>query len=68
MVDISKKHPKNEEYPEIVTETETTERSESTEESNLVYKTGQPKGTVLVKKTSVIETKIRTTTPYHGTL
>ncbi len=61
-------NPHNLKYPEIITVTESNERVETTEEQDLLYKTGAPKGKVLVKKLSVIQTTIRTTTPYTGTL
>lgn len=61
-------HPKNLEYPEIVTVTETSSTVEATEEHKLIYKGGAPKGTILVKKISSKRTTIRTTTPYTGTL
>lgn len=59
---------KNQDFPEIVTVSETNERVESTEERRLTYKTGEPKGTATVKKLSVIRTTVRTTTPYTGTV
>lgn len=61
-------NPKNKQYPEIITVSETEERIEATEEKKLLYKTGASKGTVLVKKISVVHTKVRTTTPYTGTV
>jgi hypothetical protein len=61
-------NPKNREYPEIVTVTEANERVDATEEHKLTYETGAPKGTIVVKKVSVIHTRIRTTTPYTGTV
>lgn len=61
-------HPKNMDFPEIVTVTETNERVESTEERKLIYKTGTSKGTSTIKKLAVIHTTIRTTTPYTGTV
>ena len=61
-------NPLNLKYPEIITDTETEERSESTEEQKLIYESGAPRGTSIIKKVSVIKTKIRTTTPYTGTL
>ena len=67
-MDEHKPHPKNADYPEIVTVEERNETVEATEERKLLYKTGAPKGTVLVKKVSTIKTTIRTTTPYTGTV
>jgi hypothetical protein len=61
-------NPKNLDYPEIVTVTESDEKVEATEEHKLLYKTGSPKGTILVKKLSVTHKTIRTTTPYTGTV
>ncbi|MDR6496308.1 hypothetical protein J2797_006235 [Paraburkholderia terricola] len=61
-------NPHNLEYPEIVTETETEEHTEVTEDQKLVYESGAPKGTSLIKKVIVTKTRIRTTTPYTGTL
>jgi hypothetical protein len=61
-------NPLNLKYPEIISEEETEERTESTEESKLVYKTGTPKGTSIIKKVTLTKTKIRTTTPYTGTV
>lgn len=61
-------NPHNLKYPEIITETETEEKSESTEEKKLVYESGAPKGTSIIKKITVTKTKIRTTTPYTGTV
>jgi hypothetical protein len=61
-------NPHNLDYPEIVTETETEERSESTEDSKFVYESGAPKGTSVIKKLTITKTKIRTTTPYTGTV
>jgi hypothetical protein len=61
-------HPKNLDFPEIVTVTETNERVETTEERKLTYETGAPRGTSLIKKLAVIQTTIRTTTPYTGTV
>ena len=55
-------------YPEIITETESEEKSESTEERKLVYESGAPKGTSIIKKVTITKTKIRTTTPYTGTM
>jgi hypothetical protein len=71
MPDLVKDHPVNPhnlKYPEIITETETDEKSESTEEKKLVYESGAPKGTSIVKKITTTKTKIRTTTPYTGTV
>ncbi len=65
---VSSSNPHNQKYPEIVTITESNERIEATEEHNLVYESGAPKGTMLVKKLSVINKTIRTTTPYTGTV
>ena len=65
---VSPVNPKNLEFPEIITVTESNERIEATEEHKLLYKTGTPKGTVLVKKVSVTQKTIRTTTPYTGTV
>jgi hypothetical protein len=61
-------NPLNLKFPEIVTVTESNERIEATEEHNLTYDSGAPKGTMLVKKVSVINKTIRTTTPYTGTV
>jgi len=61
-------NPHNLKYPEIITETETEEKSESTEEQNLTYETGAPKGTSVIKKVTLTKTRIRTTTPYTGTV
>jgi hypothetical protein len=61
-------NPKNADYPEIITVTDTNEKTEATEEHKLLYESGVPKGTILVKKTSVTHTTIRTTTPYTGTV
>ncbi|MBY2927013.1 hypothetical protein [Rhizobium leguminosarum] len=61
-------NPHNLNYPEIVTETEAEENTESTEEQKLLYESGTPKGTSLIKKVTVTKTKIRTTTPYTGTI
>lgn len=61
-------NPLNAKYPEIVTETETDEREESTEEQKLVYESGAPRGTSIIKKVTVSKIKIRTTTPYLGTV
>lgn len=61
-------NPHNLKYPEIVTVTESNKRVEATEDHKLTYENGTPKGTVLVKKVSVIHTTIRTTTPYTGTV
>jgi len=61
-------NPLNRKYPEIVTVTESNEKIEATEEHNLVYESGSPKGTMLVKKVSTIHKTIRTTTPYTGTV
>ena len=61
-------NPKNLEFPEIITVTESNEKTEATEEHKLLYKTGAPKGTILVKKISVTQKTIRTTTPYTGTV
>jgi hypothetical protein len=61
-------NPLNAKYPEIITETETDEREESTEEQKLVYKSGAPRGTSTIKKVTVSKIKIRTTTPYLGTV
>jgi hypothetical protein len=61
-------NPHNLKFPEIVTVTETSEKTEATEEHKLVYKSGEPKGTMLVKKVSVISKTVRTTTPYTGTV
>nr|WP_315399674.1 hypothetical protein [uncultured Duganella sp.] len=61
-------NPHNAKYPEIITETETDEREESTEEQKLVYESGAPRGTSVIKKVTVSKIKIRTTTPYLGTV
>jgi hypothetical protein len=61
-------NPLNLKYPEIITQTETEERSESTEEQKLVYESGAPRGTSIIKKITVTKTRIRTTTPYTGTV
>ncbi|QRM33192.1 hypothetical protein [Microvirga sp. VF16] len=61
-------NPHNLKYPEIVTETETEEKKESTEEQKLVYETGAPKGTSIIKTVTLTKTRIRTTTPYTGTV
>jgi hypothetical protein len=61
-------NPLNLKYPEIITVTESNETVEATEEHKLVYESGAPKGTMLVKKVSVIHTTVRTTTPYTGTV
>jgi len=61
-------NPLNAKYPEIITETETDDREESTEEQNLVYESGAPRGTSIIKKVTVSKIKIRTTTPYLGTV
>ena len=61
-------NPHNAKYPEIITETETDERAESTEEQKLVYESGAPKGTSIIKKVTVTKVRIRTTTPYLGTV
>jgi hypothetical protein len=61
-------NPHNLKFPEIITVTESNEKTEVTEEHKLVYKSGAPKGTMLVKKVSVINKTIRTTTPYTGTV
>jgi hypothetical protein len=61
-------NPLNTKYPEIITETETDVKSESTEEKKLVYESGAPQGTSLIKMVTVTKTKIRTTTPYTGTV
>jgi hypothetical protein len=71
MPDPARDHPVNPhnlKYPEIITETETDEKSESTEEKKLVYESGAPKGSSIIKKITVTKTKIRTTTPYTGTV
>lgn len=70
MADAAKEHvnPHNLKYPEIITETESEEKSESTEEKKLLYESGAPKGTCIIKKVTVTKTKIRTTTPYTGTV
>ena len=61
-------NPLNAKYPEIIKETETDEREESTEEQKLVYESGAPRGTSIIKKVTVSKIKIRTTTPYLGTV
>lgn len=61
-------NPLNAKYPEIITETESDENSESTEEQNLLYESGAPKGTSIIKKVTITKTRIRTTTPYLGTV
>ncbi len=61
-------NPLNAKYPEIITETESEEHTESTEEQKLVYETGAPRGTSVIKKVTTTKTKIRTTTPYTGTV
>ena len=61
-------NPLNAKYPEIITETETDEREESTEEQKLVYESGAPRGTSIIKKVTVSKIKLRTTTPYLGTV
>ena len=61
-------NPNNLKFPEIVTVTESSEKTEVNEEHKLIYKNGAPKGTMLVKKVSVINKTIRTTTPYTGTV
>lgn len=61
-------NPHNQKYPEIITETETEERTESTEEQKLLHESGAPKGTSIIKKVTVTKTTIRTTTPYTGTV
>ncbi|MBY5551928.1 hypothetical protein HFO61_35185 [Rhizobium leguminosarum] len=66
--DDSHENPHNLNYPEIVTVTETEENTESTEEQKLLYESGASKGTSLIKKVTVTKTRIRTTTPYTGTV
>jgi hypothetical protein len=61
-------NPHNANYPEIITETETEKHSDSTEEQKLTYESGAPKGTSITKKVTVTKTRIRTTTPYTGTV
>jgi len=61
-------NPLNAKYPEIITETESEVHAESTEEKKLVYESGAPKGTSIIKMVTVTKTKIRTTTPYTGTI
>lgn len=61
-------NPHNAKYPEIITETETDEREESTAEKKLIYESGAPRGTAIIKKVTVSKIKIRTTTPYLGTV
>lgn len=61
-------NPLNAKYPEIITETDTDEREESTEEQKLVYESGAPRGTSIIKRVTVSKIKIRTTTPYLGTV
>ncbi|HTH55357.1 MAG TPA: hypothetical protein VL728_04885 [Cyclobacteriaceae bacterium] len=61
-------NPHNLKFPEIVTVTESNEKTEVTEEHKLTYKSGAPKGTMLVKKISLINKTVRTTTPYTGTV
>jgi hypothetical protein len=61
-------NPHNLKYPEIITDTETEAKSESTEERNLVHENGTPKGTSIIKTVTITKTKIRTTTPYTGTV
>jgi hypothetical protein len=61
-------NPLNLKYPEIITVTETDETSESTEEQKLVYESGAPRGTSIIKKITTTKTRIRTTTPYTGTV
>ncbi len=61
-------NPLNAKYPEIITETESEEKSDSTEEQKLVYESGAPKGTSIIKKVTITKTRIRTTTPYLGTV
>ena len=61
-------NPHNLKYPEIITDTETEEKSESTEEKTLVHENGTPKGTSIIKTVTITKTKIRTTTPYTGTV
>ncbi|MGJ4887158.1 hypothetical protein ACQR0Z_24980 [Bradyrhizobium sp. HKCCYLS3077] len=61
-------NPHNAKYPEIITETETEERTESTEEQKLTYESGAPRGTSVIKKITTTKTKVRTTTPYTGTV
>jgi hypothetical protein len=61
-------NPLNSKYPEIISETETEEHTECTEEQKLVYENGAPRGTSVIKKVTVTKTKIRTTTPYTGTI
>lgn len=61
-------NPHNAKYPEIITETESDARAESTEEKKLVYESGAPKGTSVIKTVTVTKSKIRTTTPYLGTV
>ena len=61
-------NPLNAKYPEIVTLTETEERSESTEDQKLLYEFGAPKGNSIIKKITTTKTTIRTTTPYTGTV
>jgi hypothetical protein len=61
-------NPLNAKYPEIITESESDERTESTEDQKLTYESGAPKGTSVIKKVTVTKTRIRTTTPYTGTV
>ncbi|MBT1516518.1 MULTISPECIES: hypothetical protein [Bradyrhizobium] len=61
-------NPLNSKYPEIITETESEKRAESTEEQKLTYESGAPRGTSIIKKVTTTKTKIRTTTPYTGTV
>jgi len=61
-------NPLNAKYPEIITETETDDREESTEDQKLVYESGAPRGTSIIKKVTVSKIKIRTTTPSLGTV
>ena len=61
-------NPLNANYPEIITVTESEEHTDSTEERKLLYESGAPKGTSVIKKITITKTKIRTTTPYTGTV
>ena len=61
-------NPHNAKYPEIITDTESETHTESTEERKLVYESGASKGASIIKKVTVTKTKIRTTTPYTGTV
>jgi hypothetical protein len=61
-------NPHNLKYPEIITETETEATANSTEERKLVSESGAPQGTSIIKTVTITKTKVRTTTPYTGTV